>query len=48
MLVTEYLFFWPDDNEYYPGVIQSANDDEYLIVQYDDGDSECLDMEKET
>ena len=40
--------FWPDDNEYYPGVVQSANEDGLLNVHYDDGNSECLDMTKET
>lgn len=40
--------FWPDDNEYYPVIIQFANDDGRLNVDYDDDNSECLDMSKET
>ena len=40
--------FWPDDNEYYPVIIQFANDDGRLNVDYDDGNSEFLDMSKKT
>ena len=39
--------YWSDDNEYYPGVIQSENNDGHLNVQYDDGDEKCLDMNNE-
>lgn len=40
--------YWPDDDQYYPGMVHSAAGDGRLNVHYDDGEKECLDMNTET
>ena len=40
--------FWPEDDIYYPEVIESEAEDGRLNFAYDDGEKECLDMKKET
>ena len=39
--------FWPLDQEYYPGIVESEENDGRINVKYDDGDTECLDITKE-
>lgn len=40
--------FWPEDDIYYPGVIDSEAEDGRLNVTHDDGEQECVDMSKES
>ena len=40
--------FWPENDIYHPGFIDSEAEDGRLNVAYDDGEKECFDMKKET
>lgn len=40
--------FWPIDQEFYPGQIESEANGGQVNIQYDDGGSECLKMYNET
>lgn len=40
--------YWPLDNTYYPGTIESEQEDGKLSVAYDDGDMEILNFSTET
>ena len=38
---------WPMDDQFYDGCVASAEENENLNMQYNDGDHECLDMTQE-
>ena len=40
--------YWPENDQYHPGMIHSAASDGRLNVQYDDGEKECLDLNTQT
>lgn len=35
---TKIEVLWPDDDEFYPGIVQKYNDNGYVHILYDDGD----------
>eukprot|EP00854_Cymbomonas_tetramitiformis_P034194 gene34194-biopygen19297 len=39
--------FWEDDDNFYPGVVKSFNDNGAALVVYDDGDEETLNLSEE-
>ncbi|KAK3235269.1 hypothetical protein CYMTET_54516 [Cymbomonas tetramitiformis] len=41
------VYYWEDDDKFYPGVVKNFNDDGTLLVVYDDGDEETLNLSEE-
>jgi len=44
---TRLSVYWPDDDNYYPGIVSSKSKNGMVKISYDDGDFEELDLSKE-